>query len=147
MGVSLIEGFVPLAQLITVWDGLIPAPVLHGMCLAAEGRQLRDVEQGWTVLQALGFHGTALCPSDVSPAALSPSPLAPVAFLKPVQLCLWALGTGGTQARLLCCCLFCPSLLRDWWLVCGICSPHAERNPPCRMAVDKSAPGETEWGC
>lgn len=73
----------------------------HG--LAAEGRQLHDVEQGWTVLSCSGFHGTALCPSDAQPC--SPLTISTGTCGLP-QACaalseLQALGSGSTMVGLL----------------------------------------------
>lgn len=50
--------------------------------------------------QVLGVPVTQLFVSTtLSPAAVSPSPLGPLGFIKPVQL--WALGSGSSQVSFL----------------------------------------------
>lgn len=117
------------------WDMAIKWNVM-----AAAGRQLCDVEQGWTVLSSTGvpWHSSlSLWCSALQPSHHLHWHLWPSSSLCSCVCELWALGRGGPNGA---------SSLGTGGL-CGGCSPAAERNPLCRLTVDKSTPGETEQGC
>lgn len=117
---------------------------------AAEGRQLRGVEWGWTVLSGTGGPcDTALCLHDAQPCShLTISTgtfgLHQACAALPVSSGPWAVGAARWPSLLFPLLLLykLPLGVVAYW--CVGCSPAAERNPPCRMNVDKSAPGEIE---
>lgn len=99
--------------------------------------------------QALGFCDTALCPSDAqprSPVTISTGTCGLHRACAALSVSSRPLAMGAPRWSFFAVTSPVQAFLRNGGLCMG-CSPGAERNLPCTMTADKSAPGETEQGC